>query len=88
MLRAGWGVQRTVLVAGSTHAEDEIELLEAFCRFCRQHPTALLILAPRHPERFAGVAADARELGLSVSERSTCSGPGRGHGGSHHRHDG
>lgn len=75
MLRARWGAQRTVLVAGSTHAEDEIELLESFAEVRRQHPAALLILAPRHPERFAGVAADARDHGFSVSERSTCQAP-------------
>lgn len=76
MMRAGWGVSRPVLVAGSTHAEDETELFEAFKQVLNAHPRALLIVAPRHPERFAGVSEQARELGLKVAQRSQCSLPG------------
>lgn len=70
LLRSGWGVQRTVLVAGSTHAEDEIELFAAFSQALKHHPLALLVLAPRHPERFATVAEEARDFGFTVRSRS------------------
>jgi 3-deoxy-D-manno-octulosonic-acid transferase len=75
MMRASWGVNRPVLVAGSTHAEDESELFEAFKQVLVEHPQALLVVAPRHPERFAAVAEEARELGLAVAQRSACTVP-------------
>lgn len=54
-LRAAWG-GRPVLVAGSTHAgEDEI-ILTAFRQMRTQQPDLLLILVPRHPDRFDSVA--------------------------------
>ena len=48
---------RAVWVAGSTHAVEEEILLDAQRRLQRLHPHALLVLVPRHPPRFAGVAA-------------------------------
>ncbi|HVZ99380.1 MAG TPA: 3-deoxy-D-manno-octulosonic acid transferase [Caulobacterales bacterium] len=58
-LRAEIGARR-VWLAASTHAgEDEI-LLEAHARVCAAVPDALLIIAPRHPERGEAVAALAQ----------------------------
>lgn len=55
-LRHQLGQQRPVIIASSTHkGEDEI-VLAAFEKVKRQHPNALLILVPRHPERFDDVA--------------------------------
>jgi len=52
VLRRGWGNDRPVWVAASTHAgEDEI-ILAAHQEVRRKFNTALLILVPRHPERF------------------------------------
>ena len=48
--------QRTVIVAASTHADDETLLREGWPAFAAQHPQALLVLAPRHPQRFDEVA--------------------------------
>jgi 3-deoxy-D-manno-octulosonic-acid transferase len=45
-----------VIVCGSTVEGEEKLLLDAFQRVLEQHPRAVMILAPRHPERFAGVA--------------------------------
>lgn len=70
LLRTAWGVQRSVLVAGSTHAQDEQELLSAFSTVLKQHPGALLILAPRHPERFGTVIEEAQSSGFTVGKRS------------------
>ena len=74
-LRAGWGVGRRVLVAGSTHEADEAALIPAFVQLLKTRPDALLILVPRHPERFAAAAQTARLAGLDVqllSEAATC----------------
>ena len=65
-----WGAQRLVLLAGSTHEGDEGPILKAFPRLLNRFPQALLVLVPRHPERFARVAQAARAAGLDVSLRS------------------
>ncbi|KAA9131514.1 3-deoxy-D-manno-octulosonic acid transferase [Marinihelvus fidelis] len=70
MLKSAWGVGRPVLVAGSTHESDEAELVEAFQRLLKSRADALLVVAPRHPERFGRVAEALREYGLRVCLRS------------------
>jgi 3-deoxy-D-manno-octulosonic-acid transferase len=50
---------RPVWLAASTHAGEEEIVLDAHDQVRRAHPEALLILAPRHPERGADVAAMA-----------------------------
>lgn len=74
-IRQAWGSKRPVLLAGSTHEGDETPLLEAFKQLLKQFPEALLVLAPRHPERFSRAAQLARAGGLTVclhSERIDC----------------
>ena len=74
-LRLQWGSERPVLVAGSTHEADETALIPAFVRLLELLPNALLILVPRHPERFEKAAQSARYAGLSVqlfSEGRSC----------------
>ena len=65
-IRQTWGGKRLVLLAGSTHEGDEKPVLEAFKQLLRQFPEALLILVPRHPERFSRVAQLAQACGLTV----------------------
>ncbi len=68
------GDQRPVWIAASTHAGEDEPILEAFARLCARWP-ALLLLVPRHPERFDSVAALCRQQGFSVirrSERKVC----------------
>lgn len=55
MLRAQWG-QRLVWVAGSTHEGEEAIILDAFELIQRQIESLLLVIVPRHPQRFAAVA--------------------------------
>jgi 3-deoxy-D-manno-octulosonic-acid transferase len=43
-------------VAGSTHEFEEQQVLQAHRAACQAHPSALLVLVPRHPRRFAAVA--------------------------------
>jgi 3-deoxy-D-manno-octulosonic-acid transferase len=47
--------QRLILVAGSTHEPEEQILLNAYLALVKDYPTLLLILVPRHPQRFARV---------------------------------
>jgi len=60
-----------ILVFGST-ADDEEErmLLQAFQSILASHPHATMILAPRHPERFAAVATLLESLGIHFLRRS------------------
>jgi 3-deoxy-D-manno-octulosonic-acid transferase len=70
-LRAEWGAQeRLVWIAASTHAgEDEI-ILAAHRQLLAEYPEALLILVPRHPERFAAVHQLCRREGFDTRRRA------------------
>jgi len=75
-LRSRWNPARPVLVAGSTHEADENIILPAFAGLLKIIPDALLILVPRHPERFSSAAQAARAASLKVemfSEGEACS---------------
>lgn len=61
---------RPVWVAGSTHAEDEAVVLEAFSKLKEKHSDLLLILVPRHPERFERVYEHCNKHGFRLSRRS------------------
>ena len=58
------------LVAGSTVEGEEQFILSAFREMLARHPQARLILAPRHRERFAAVAALLAESGMPFALRS------------------
>jgi 3-deoxy-D-manno-octulosonic-acid transferase len=59
-----------VIVAGSSVEGEEELLLEAFRAVRAKYPKAVLILAPRHPERFAAVTALLEKSGLPWVRRS------------------
>ncbi len=59
--------RRPIIVAGSTMPGEEEQVLEAFCRLGRD---AMLILAPRHPERFEGAWRELKERALVALRRS------------------
>lgn len=61
---------RPVWVAGSTMRGEEAMVLRTFRRIKAAHPTAVLVLAPRHPERFAEVATMAGQEGFRTVLRS------------------
>lgn len=69
-IRLAWGSDRLVLVAGSTHEGDETVLLQAFEAVRESFQSALLVLVPRHPERFGQAAQLAQDKGFEVSLRS------------------
>ena len=61
---------RPVLTAGSTHPGEDETLIEAFKLHLETSPHALLILVPRHPERFAVVAGLLSTAGLRFARHS------------------
>jgi 3-deoxy-D-manno-octulosonic-acid transferase len=63
-----------VLVCGSTVEGEEDLLLSAFRHALLTYPAAVMLLAPRRPERFAHVASLARQLKFEVWERSRWNG--------------
>ncbi len=63
-----------MIVCGSTVEGEERLLLQAFVNILASHPRAVLILAPRHPERFNEVADLLGQLGIRFWRRSLWSG--------------
>src|SRR6202166_5159360 len=63
-----------VLVCGSTVEGEESLLLEAFRTVLAEHPSAVMLLAPRHPERFPQVADQLQQSKLKFWKRSTWKG--------------
>lgn len=59
-----------LLVAGSTHAGEEVMLASMFLRLRRRFPSLFLILVPRHHERSKEVAAEVGGLGLKLVYRT------------------
>lgn len=59
-----------VLVCGSTVEDEEAPLLKAFENVLVEHPYAVMILAPRHPERFDDVAILLQQLNIRHVRRS------------------
>jgi 3-deoxy-D-manno-octulosonic-acid transferase len=72
------GGARPTWVAASTHAGEEDAVLEAHQRLRERWPEALLLWAPRHPERFGAVAERVREAGLPLRRRSVERSPDAG----------
>ena len=71
-LRAEWqATERPVWIAASTHAGEDEQILAAHRQVLRQHPEGLLILVPRHPERFDAVHALCQREGFATVRRST-----------------
>jgi 3-deoxy-D-manno-octulosonic-acid transferase len=68
-LKQQWQI-RPIWLAASTHAgEDEI-VLDIYQQVKAHFPTLLLIIVPRHPERFDDVNALAEQTGLNTQRRS------------------
>ncbi|UST64624.1 lipid IV(A) 3-deoxy-D-manno-octulosonic acid transferase [Pseudomonas moraviensis] len=71
-LRSQWQAQdRPVWIAASTHEGEDEVLLDAHRRLLSSHPDALLILVPRHPERFNSVFELCQCEGFATVRRST-----------------
>ena len=69
--RARFGPARPVWAAGSTHAGEEEQALTAHEALLADLPNALLLLAPRHPQRFDSVAELLRSRGMRFARRTS-----------------
>ncbi|WP_118986043.1 lipid IV(A) 3-deoxy-D-manno-octulosonic acid transferase [Photorhabdus sp. CRCIA-P01] len=70
-LRRQWAARRPVWIATSTHDGEESIILDAHCKLLKQCPSLLLILVPRHPERFIKAEELTKKAGLSYILRSS-----------------
>ncbi|MCF6438003.1 lipid IV(A) 3-deoxy-D-manno-octulosonic acid transferase [Pseudoalteromonas luteoviolacea] len=61
---------RPVWIAGSTHPGEHEQIIEIHKQLLKETPTALLVIAPRHPEQFNPVATLLSDSGLSFGRRS------------------
>ncbi len=61
---------RTIWLAASTHAGEEVQILKAHQQILEQRSDVLLILVPRHPQRFEEVARLVQQQGFVCQQQS------------------
>ena len=71
VLRRQLGADRLIWIAGSTRDGEEGRIIDAYKTLKSNFPSLLLILVPRHPERFDTVARKAKRHDLKLKKRST-----------------
>ena len=69
-LREELGQHRPVWIAASTHKGEDEQVLAAHQQMLKSHPNALLILVPRHPERFDSIYDLCQQLNLKTIRRT------------------
>ncbi|ROM00451.1 3-deoxy-D-manno-octulosonic acid transferase, partial [Pseudomonas protegens] len=70
-LRQQWqAMERPVWIAASTHEGEDAVVLDAHRQLLASYPNALLILVPRHPERFNSVFELCQQQGFATVRRS------------------
>lgn len=69
-LKKQWGDDRIVLIAASTHDDEESQILARLKRLQKAIPKLILLIAPRHPERFQTVYQMASKAGFVTGLRS------------------
>ncbi len=70
LLRAFIAGQRNIWLVASTHPGDEELVLASFARLKKHYPQLLLVLVPRHPERFESVYQLCLQQEFSAVKRS------------------
>ena len=70
VIKRSWGEDRPVWIAASTHEGEDEQVLEAHRLVLEALPDALLVLVPRHPERFVRVGQLALKQGFCLVRRS------------------
>lgn len=70
-LRRQWASRRQVWIATSTHEGEEAIVLDAHRQLLQRFPDLLLILVPRHPERFKDAYELTQKRGFSFTLRSS-----------------
>jgi 3-deoxy-D-manno-octulosonic-acid transferase len=66
---------KKVITAGSTHRGEEEALLDVFTQLRAKYPELMLIIAPRHPERFDEVEGLVNKAGYECLKRTKLKGP-------------
>lgn len=69
-LKQQWGKDRLVLVLASSHEGEDDLILDCYQQLLTRFPELLLVLVPRHPERFDEVAAIVLSRELKLIRRS------------------
>lgn len=69
-LKKQWGENRVVVMAASTHDDEESQILKQLKKLQQAIPSVLLLIAPRHPERFKMVYQMALQQGFNTGLRS------------------
>lgn len=72
--RECWGENRPVWIAASTHQGEESILLEAHKQVLKTVPEALLVIVPRHQERFTQVSELVHTSGVETIRQSQVKG--------------
>ncbi len=70
-LRQQLGIQRPIWIAASTHEGEDSIILDAHQKLLKITPDALLILVPRHPERFNSVFQLCTDKGFNTHRRTS-----------------
>ncbi|EID0032552.1 lipid IV(A) 3-deoxy-D-manno-octulosonic acid transferase [Vibrio alginolyticus] len=70
-LRAQLGNDRPIWIAASTHKGEDEQVLDAHRQVLKSHPNALLVLVPRHPERFDDVLTLCQQQGFKTVRRTS-----------------
>ena len=71
LLRHTLGTNRPIWIAASTHKGEDEQVLAAHKELLKTIPNALLILVPRHPERFNSVFDLCKESGFKTIKRTS-----------------
>lgn len=70
LLKERWGGGRRVVIAASTHEDEELQILACFNRLQQAIPGVILLIAPRHPERFESIYQLSQQQGFNTGLRS------------------
>lgn len=69
-LKEHWGAERIAVIAASTHENEESQILSQLKRLQAAIPGVVLLIAPRHPERFQSVYQLCVQEGFNTGLRS------------------
>ncbi|WP_058513986.1 lipid IV(A) 3-deoxy-D-manno-octulosonic acid transferase [Legionella santicrucis] len=69
-LKKHWGSTRITVIAASTHENEEAQILSQLKRLQQAIPDVILLIAPRHPERFQAIYQLCIQSGFKTGLRS------------------
>ncbi|WP_434762315.1 lipid IV(A) 3-deoxy-D-manno-octulosonic acid transferase [Vibrio fortis] len=70
-LRSELGEHRPIWIAASTHKGEDEQILNAHKNVLKVYPDALLMIVPRHPERFDNVVQLCQSSGFTTTRRTS-----------------